>query len=120
MVITALTIVAAMGIAGITSFNLLRRHKQIGIRRALGANKLDILSHFLAENIMQTSCGVFIGCIFAVSLNVFLVAEYALPKLPLGYILLAAICSYVLGIVAILKPALQAMNIAPAEVTRSQ
>lgn len=120
VVITALSIIAAMGIAGMASFNVLQKHKQIGIRRALGANKLDILSHFFAENVIQTSCGVFIGCIFAVGLNVFLVAEYALPKLPLGYILLAAGCSYVLGIVAILKPALKAMNIAPAEATKSQ
>jgi putative ABC transport system permease protein len=120
VVITTLSIIAAMGIAGIASFNVLRRHKQIGIRRALGANKIDILSHFFAENILQTSCGVFIGCILALGLNVFLVAEYALPKLPLSYILIAMLCLYLIGILATLKPALKAMNISPADATRSQ
>jgi ABC-type antimicrobial peptide transport system permease subunit len=37
------------------SFNVLKRRKQIDIRRALGAKKVDILSHFFVENIMQTS-----------------------------------------------------------------
>ncbi|WP_340679931.1 FtsX-like permease family protein [Paraglaciecola sp.] len=120
VVITALSIIAAMGIAGMASFNVLKRHKQIGIRRALGANKTDILTHFFAENILQTTCGVFIGCLLAVGLNVFLVTQYSLPKLPLGYILLGVICLYLLGILAILKPALKAMNISPAEATRSQ
>lgn len=120
VVMTALAVIAAMGIAGMASYNVLKRRKQIGIRRALGANKVDILKHFLAENIIQTSCGVVIGCIFAVGLNVFLVALYALPKLPLVYILSAASCLYVLGLLATLKPALRAMNVSPAEATRSQ
>ena len=120
VVMIALTIIAAMGIAGITSFNVLKRHKQIGIRRALGANKIDILNQFLAENIIQTSCGVFIGCLLALGLNIFLVAQYALPKLPFSYILIAVFCLYVLGILATLKPALKAMNISAAQSTRSQ
>jgi len=120
VVITALTIIAAMGIVGMTRFNVLKRHKQIGIRRALGANKVDILSHFFAENIIQTTFGVFIGCILAVGLNIFLVTQYAVPKLPISFIMLSAFCLYVLGILATLKPALKAMNVSPAEATRSQ
>ncbi|MGK0304403.1 MAG: putative ABC transport system permease protein [Gammaproteobacteria bacterium] len=120
VVMIALTIITAMGIAGLTSFNVLVRHKQIGIRRALGANKVDILCQFFAENIIQTTCGILIGCLLAVGLNIFLVSQYALPKLPLTYIISAMICLYVLGILAILKPALKAMNISPAAATRSQ
>lgn len=120
VVISALCIIAAMGIAGMASFNVLKRKKQIGIRRALGANKMDILNYFVAENIIQTSAGVFVGSIFALALNVFLVSQYALPKLPLSYIIMAIVCLYLLGILAILKPAFKAMNISPAEATRSQ
>jgi putative ABC transport system permease protein len=120
VVITALTIISAMGIAGMASLNVIKQHKQIGIRRALGANKLDILSHFLAVNFMQTTCGVFMGGILAVGLNVFLVAHYALPKLPIVYILMAVFCLYIVGMLATLKPALKAMNVSPAEATRSQ
>ncbi|MFQ3191540.1 MAG: putative ABC transport system permease protein [Paraglaciecola sp.] len=120
VVMTALTIIAAMGIAGMTSLNVLKRHKQIGIRRALGATKIDIINHFFVENIIQTTFGVFIGCILAVGLSVFLVAQYALPKLPISYILISVFCLYILGTLAILKPAIRAMNVSPAEATRSQ
>lgn len=120
VVISALSLIAVMGIAGMASFNVIKRHKQIGTRRALGANKMDILKHFMAENIIQTSCGVFIGCLFALGLNIFLVAHYAQTKLPLSYIVVAIFCLYLLGILATLKPALKAMNISPAEATRSQ
>jgi putative ABC transport system permease protein len=120
IVILALSIIAAMGIAGMASFNVLKRNKQIGIRRALGATKSDILAHFVAENIMQTSCGVLLGTLFAFALNIVLVSQYALPKLPLSFIVLGIVCLYVLGIIAILKPAIQATNISPALATRSQ
>lgn len=120
VVITALCIIAAMGISGMASFNVLKRYKQIGIRRALGANKKDIVSQFIIENIIQTSLGVFIGCLFALGLNIFLVEQYALPKLPMKSLLIALACVYVLGILATLKPALKAMNISPAQATRSQ
>ena len=120
VVIGALTVIAGMGIAGMASFNVLKRHKQIGIRRALGANRIGISLHFFTENIIQTTCGVLIGSLLAVGLNIFLVAQYALPKLPLSYILLSIFCLYVLGILATLKPALKAMNVSPAQATRSQ
>ncbi|MBU3002683.1 ABC transporter permease [Paraglaciecola arctica] len=120
VVIFALSIVAALGIAGLTSFNLVKRKKQIGIRRALGANKTDILSYFIAENIIQSTCGVLLGWLLALGLNVFLVSQYALPKLPLSYVVIAALCLYILGILAILKPAIKAMNISPALATRDQ
>jgi len=120
VVITALTIIAAMGIAGMASFNVLKRHKLIGIRRALGANKIDILNQFFAENIIQTTFGVFIGFGLTVGLNVFLVAQYGLPKLPITFIFLCIFCLYILGILATLIPALKAMNVSPAQATRSQ
>jgi putative ABC transport system permease protein len=118
VVIASLTVIAALGIAGLASFNVVKRHKQIGIRRALGATRLDILNHFYAENILQTTCGVLIGGLFAISLNVFLVEQYALVKLPLGYIFVTGLCMYFLGLMAILKPALKAINISPAQATR--
>lgn len=120
VVITALCIIAAMGIAGMASFNVLKRYKQIGIRRALGATKADILSHFIAENIMQTCCGVLLGSLLALALNIFLVSHYGLPKLPLIFIVYGIIALFILGILAILKPALKASNISPATATKSQ
>lgn len=119
VVTLALTIIAALGIAGTANLNVLKNYKQIGIRRALGANKLDILLHCLTENFIQTTAGVIIGCCLALGLNIFLVDQYALPKLPMFYLLIAVFFMYALGVLATLKPTLKAMNISPAEATKS-
>lgn len=119
VVLIALIFIAAMGIAGLTSFNVLKRYKQIGIRRALGANKMDILRYFMIENLIQTSVGIILGSILAVALNIFLVEQYALNKLPSLYVLSGILIMYLLGMVACAKPVLRAINISPAIATRT-
>ncbi|MEO6927427.1 MAG: ABC transporter permease, partial [Rhodanobacter sp.] len=44
--------VTAAGIVGLTSFWVGQRHRQIGVRRALGARKIDILHYFQIENLL--------------------------------------------------------------------
>ncbi|MEW5300280.1 MAG: hypothetical protein WDW36_003221 [Sanguina aurantia] len=44
--------VTAAGIVGLTSFWVGQRHRQIGVRRALGARKIDILRYFQIENLL--------------------------------------------------------------------
>jgi putative ABC transport system permease protein len=119
VVICALTIIAALGIAGTANLNVLKNYKQIGIRRALGANKMDIFVHCLTENFIQTTAAVIIGCILALGLNIFLVEHYGLPKLPMFYLLVSVFFMYALGVLSTLKSTLKAMNISPAEATKS-
>jgi putative ABC transport system permease protein len=49
--------VTAAGIVGLTSFWVSQRHRQIGVRRALGAKKIDILRYFQIENLLIVGCG---------------------------------------------------------------
>lgn len=119
VVICVLSGIVLLGIAGMASFNVVKRRRQIGVRRALGATKTDIVGYFLLENVIQTTFAILIGCALALILNILLVEYYALSRLPISYMLLAGCCLYVLGLVATLKPALKAMNISPAEATRS-
>ncbi len=49
---TILLIITGAGIVGLTSFWVGQRRKQIGVRRALGATRHDILSYFLTENLL--------------------------------------------------------------------
>ena len=62
---TLLLAIAALGIFGLATFNVSTRTKQIGIRRAIGARKRDIIQHFMVENALVTSAGVLIGCALA-------------------------------------------------------
>jgi hypothetical protein len=50
--------ITAAGIVGLTSFWVGQRRKQIGVRRALGATRGDILSYFLTENLLIGIGGV--------------------------------------------------------------
>src|SRR6185295_2117122 len=81
-----LLLVTASGIVGMTMLRVAQRRKQIGVRRALGARKSDIVRYFITENIVITTAGIFAGVVLAVLLNQILVSQLELPKLPLAYL----------------------------------
>jgi putative ABC transport system permease protein len=68
VLIVVLVLVTALGIFGITVFNINKRTKQIGTRRALGARKSAIVSYFLVENALICTVGVAFGIIGALVL----------------------------------------------------
>ncbi|MFA6068074.1 MAG: FtsX-like permease family protein [Janthinobacterium sp.] len=109
-----LLLVTASGIVGIASLWVTQRRKQIGVRRALGARRVDILRYFLTENFMITSVGVTAGVLLALGLNQLLVSQ-----LPLPYLLGGAAVFWLLGLGAVYGPAWRAASISPATATRS-
>jgi putative ABC transport system permease protein len=96
-----------------------QRRKQIGVRRALGARRVDILRYFVTENFMITSAGVLAGVFLAVGLNQLLVARLDMARLPLAYLGLGAAVFWMLGVLAVYGPAWRAASISPALATRS-
>lgn len=118
VVIVSLSFIVGLGITGATSLKILKQTKQIGIRRALGANKYDIFKYFLLENLIITSIGIFTGIVFAIALNVFLVEQHAFQKLPLSYLIIAALVMYLLNIIATIKPILKAVRVSPITATQ--
>ena len=114
-----LLLVTASGIVGIASLWVTQRRKQIGVRRALGARKVDILRYFLTENFMITSVGVAAGVVLALALNHLLVSQLEMARLPLHYLLGGALVFWLLGLVAVYGPAWRAASISPATATRS-
>jgi putative ABC transport system permease protein len=107
------------GIFGFTSFWVGQRRKQIGIRRAVGATRRDILRHFQTENFLIVSFGIVLGMLLALALNVVLMRNYELPRLPLFYLPVGALVLWLLGQLAVLGPALRAAAVPPVVVTRS-
>ncbi|MGH8192334.1 MAG: ABC transporter permease [Rhodanobacteraceae bacterium] len=118
-VIVALLLVTALGIVGLVSFWVSQRTKQIGIRRALGATRGDILRYFQTENFLIVTGGVVLGVILAVGLNLLLMQHYQLPRLPLWYLPIGAVVLWLLGQLAVLAPALRAAAVPPVVATRS-
>ncbi|KZN58678.1 hypothetical protein N473_04395 [Pseudoalteromonas luteoviolacea CPMOR-1] len=118
-IVVFLGIITALGIFGLTHFNISKRTKQIGTRRALGARKSTIFKHFLLENMVVTSLGMLIGVVGALLLGRKLMGIYDVPPLEGMSILLTAIAMIVMSLVAVFVPAQRAANISPSVATRS-
>ncbi|MEO8003055.1 MAG: FtsX-like permease family protein [Arenimonas sp.] len=119
IVIGLLLLMTASGIIGLASLWVNQRRKQIGIRRALGARRADILRYFVTENIMICLMGIVLGSGLAIALNRAMMSEMELQRLPLIYLASGAIALLCLGVLAVLGPAWRAAQIAPATATRS-
>ena len=114
-----LMLITASGIVGMTSLRVSQRRKQIGVRRALGARRLDILRYFLLENAMVTSAGVILGVLGAIALNLLLVSQLEMVKLPGAYLVTGCGLLAVMGLMAAWVPAWRGACISPATATRS-
>ena len=114
-----LLLVTGSGIVGMATLWVNQRRKQIGVRRALGARKVDVLRYFITENFIITTGGVVAGLLLAVGLNQLLVSQLELTKLPLGYLAVGSLVLWLVGIAAVYGPAFRASSISPAIATRS-
>jgi len=111
--------ITAAGIVGLTSFWVGQRRKQIGIRRALGATRHDILGYFLTENLLIGCIGVVIGAVLAIGINLWMVTQFEMARLSLAYVVTGVVALLLLGQGAVLAPAVRASQVSPVEATRS-
>ncbi len=118
-VCVALLVITALGIVGLASFWVQQRTKQIGVRRALGATRGQILRYFQVENFLLATIGIALGMLGAYGLNQLLMTHYELPRLPLMYLPIGAIALWSLGQIAVFGPARRAAAVPPAIATRS-
>ncbi|RDS83030.1 ABC transporter permease [Dyella monticola] len=115
----ALLIVTALGIVGLASFWVAQRNRSIGVRRALGATRGNILHYFQTENFLLTTMGIGLGMVLAYGINLFLIVHYEVPRLPLMYFPIGALLLWMIGQAAVLGPALRAAGVPPVVATRS-
>jgi putative ABC transport system permease protein len=118
-VVIALLIITALGIVGLASFWVQQRTRQIGIRRALGATRRQILRYFQTENFLLATIGIILGMGLAYGINMWLMDRYELPRLPVMFFPIGAITLWLLGQIAVLGPALRAASVPPAVATRT-
>ena len=114
-------LLASTGIYGVLSYMVGQRTKEIGVRLALGAQKLDVLGMVLKDGARMTLAGIFIGLVGALALTRLMrTMLYGIrPTDPLTFVSVAA----VLGAVAMLAcylPARRAMKVDPMEALRHQ
>jgi putative ABC transport system permease protein len=118
-VIVLLLFVTSLGIIGLTSFSVAERTRQIGTRRALGAQKGDILRYFLLENWIVTTLGLSLGILCAVALNIALVESLKVKRMDLSLLAGGVLLLWAAGLLATFFPALKGARVAPAIATRN-
>jgi putative ABC transport system permease protein len=118
-VIVALLLVTGLGIVGLASFWVAQRRRTIGVRRALGATRADILHYFQTENLLLATIGIVLGMLLAYGINLLLMRHYELPRMPWMYFPVGAIALWLIGQIAVLGPALRASHVPPVVATRT-
>lgn len=114
-------LVGGIGIMNIMLANVYERRKEIGTRRALGAQKKDILIQFLLETMFLTISGGMIGVLTGLGLAQSIAYYVEWPVLYSAWsIILALVISAIVGVVFGTYPAWQAANQNPIQVLRSE
>ena len=115
-------IVGGIGIMNIMLVSVTERTREIGIRKAVGANRLDILSQFLIEAVTLSFAGGLLGLLLGV-LGSRLISE-AFPSIPTAVsfpaVLLSLIFTFLIGLFFGVYPALRASRLDPIEALRSE
>jgi len=117
-------LVGGIGIMNIMLVSVTERTKEIGLRKAVGAKKADILIQFLTESSLLSLIGGVIGIIFGWIIG-FVVGKIAeasgtpfTPAVSLNAVLLATIFSTAVGLFFGIYPANRAANLEPVEALR--
>ena len=110
--------VTACGIIGLVLYWVSQRRRQIGMRRALGARRVDILRYFHLENLLIAGAGAVLGIAVGLAANTWLAATLVLTRMTVGYICAGALIVLALSQLAVLWPALRAAAIPPAAAIR--
>jgi len=112
-------LVGGIGIMNIMLASILERTHEIGVRRAVGARKRDILRQFLVEAILISFVGglLGIGCGFGISRLVAYMAGWS-TIVTMDSILLAFLVSVSVGLIFGIYPAAKAARLDPVEALR--
>lgn len=119
-------LVGGIGIMNIMFVTVTERTREIGLRKALGARKIDILIQFLLESATLSLIGGLIGIVVAWGIST-LVGRIAAanntpitPEIGIDAILMATLFSAAIGLFFGIYPSSRAANLEPVEALRSE
>ncbi len=112
-------LVGGIGIMNIVLATVMERTKEIGIRRATGARRKDIMRQFLTESVLISTGGglLGVGLGFLISWIIALTAEWKTIVTPASVIIAFGV-SFAVGVAFGIYPAMKASNIDPIEALR--
>ena len=112
-------VVGGIGIVNILLVSVTERIREIGVRKALGARKRDIIIQFITESIMLTGIGGLVGIIMGIGGGFVISSLIKIPPvINIQVIVLAFLGSVALGLLFGVYPAKRAADLDPIESLR--
>ncbi|NLD49429.1 MAG: FtsX-like permease family protein [Clostridiaceae bacterium] len=120
LIIAVITlVVGGIGIVNILLVSVTERIREIGVRKALGAQKRDILLQFITESIIMTGISGLLGIMLGVAAgNIISQAIKIPPVVDIPVIISAFMGSVILGLIFGVYPAKKAADLDPIEALR--
>ncbi|MBU3978468.1 ABC transporter permease [Patescibacteria group bacterium] len=110
-------LVGGIGVMNIMLVSVTERTKEIGLRKALGARRQDILTQFLLEAVMLSLLGGTIGILLGIGASM-IVAVFFVAVVTPWSVILAFLFSVAVGVIFGMTPAIRASKLSPIEALR--
>lgn len=107
-------LVGGIGVANIMLVSVTERTREIGLRKALGAKRKDILKQFLLEAVMLSVTGGMIGIVLGIGVSL-IISHFFVSEVTLWSIFLAFGFSVLVGVIFGVAPAIKASRLSPIE-----
>ncbi len=113
-------LVGGVGVMNIMLMSVTQRTREIGVRKAIGARRSDVIWQFLTEAVVLTGAGGVIGVLLGIGISVLI--NIFLPKLPssvpLWAVVLGVLVSMSVGLFFGIYPAVKAARLDPVDALR--